>query len=311
MSQNFQNPFSMWTDMNKQMVDMWNSWASSIMPQTVKPEGDDEIINPFDVYLKSMSAFIPNKAAKDAFDRFFSSYQMFGGLPFSSMTDQFKSFFAMPLDSFANVQQFIIYFFKPWIDDSSVLQEHLAKAMLGDREAYSEFLKEWAKVYKNSFAKALQIPAVGSNRAAIEKMMKLLDDYVNFIIIFNEFNVMISNMMNGAMEKLLAHLAELQTAGTQPQTFMEFYKIWSKFYEQAFSELYATDEFSKLMNETMSAGSQLKILCDNFTQDILAFLPMPNRREFDDVAQEVYQLRKTVKKLEKDLKSMKGGGDIS
>jgi cell division septum initiation protein DivIVA len=40
-------------------------------------------------------------------------------------------------------------------------------------------------------------------------------------------------------------------------------------------------------------------------QDILAFLPLPNRRELDDVEQEVYKLRKTVKTLEKELKDIK------
>jgi class III poly(R)-hydroxyalkanoic acid synthase PhaE subunit len=379
MSQNFQNPFTMWADMNKQAFDTWSTWAANTMQQVVKTdsENDSEGKTPFDAYydffkknfvqnpmfaglygeasnnltdqmykqwtegMKSMSAFIPNQTVKDGFDRFFSSYQMFSGLQsywdsilknfptdmkdWDSFTksvmkqyqnlsggflaafipEQLKNFFTMPSENFTTMQQSLMQFFKPWIEDSTVLHGYLTKAMLGDREAYAEFMKEWAKVYKSSFSKMLNVPAIGANRVSIEKMMKLLDDYVNFVIIFNEFNLMISNMMTGAMEKLLAHLAELQSEGNQPQTFMEFYKIWSKFNEQAFMELYATDEFSKIMNETVSAGSKLQILCDDFVQDILAFLPLPNKREFDDVAHEVYQLRKKVKVLEKELKALK------
>ena len=323
---------------NPMLANMWGTAGFGMADQFYKQWADG---------MRNMSSFIPNKTVKEGFDRFFSSYQMFNGLQsywdtffkeipkdmkdwenFSKsvmdqyqglsdgflkafMPDQLKTFFTMPIESFSSLQQQFMGFFKPWIEDSSVLQGLLTKAMQGDKEAYGEFLKEWAKVYKNSLSKVLNMPAIGSNRASVEKMMKLLDDYVNFVIVYNEFSALISNMMTGAMEKLLGHLAELYKEGDQPQTFMEFYRIWSKFNEQAFMDLYSTDEFSKIMNETVSAGSKLQILCDDFMQDSLAFLPLPNRREFDDVAMEVYELRKKVKALEKELKSVKAPEDKS
>jgi class III poly(R)-hydroxyalkanoic acid synthase PhaE subunit len=353
MSQDFQNPFSMWAESNKQMIDAWNAWASNaantVHPKA-KPEDDSEGKKPFDTdqlyknwsdSMKSMSSFIPNKAAKEGFDRFFNSYQMFNGLQSywdkffksipatmtdwdslaksvmeqyqnlsggfisSFIPDQLKSFFTMPLGNFTALQQSFMYFLKPWIEDSAVLQGYLLKTMMGDKEAYAEFLKEWTNLYSDSFAQMLNMPAVGSNRVAVEKMMKLLDDYVNFTVLFNEFTVRISNMMSGAMERLIKHLAELHAKGEQPQTFMDFCKLWSNFNELAFEELYATDEFSKIMNETVSAGSKLQIMSDDFMQDMLSFLPFPNISELDDVAMEVYKLRKKVKSLEKEMKKMK------
>jgi len=291
--------------------------------------------------VKNMSSLIPNQSAKEGFDRFMSAFNVFSGLQnywdkylknlptdmkgwedFSktamlqyqeisknlAMTfapEQIKSMLAMPLESFSTVQQTLEQVFKPWLEDSKGLQETFVKALQGDKDAHGKFLEEWAKLFKASASKMLNVPAVGANRAAIEKMMKLLDDYVRFSVRYGELNSFFSGMMSGAMEKIIDKLSDLYAKGEQPQTFMEFYKLWSEFNGQAAAELYSTDEFTKIMNETVSAGSKLQIMFDDFMQDLLAFLPLPNRRELDDVELEVYKLRKTVKTLEKEIKELK------
>ncbi|MCL1852739.1 MAG: hypothetical protein FWF88_06860 [Peptococcaceae bacterium] len=376
MSQNSQNPFSMWMDMNKNMYNAWNTWSAQ-MAQAVSPQPAADAGNPFNAYfeflkssfeqnpffggmtggnagsfveqmtqqwqdaMKSMSMFIPNPALRDGFDRFVNAYQMFNSLqsywdtflksvptdvtdwnayakpildyyqnlstgflqPF--MPEQLKSIFALPFEDMTAIQQTFTNFFKPWLEDSAELQGLYFKSLQGDKEAYQEFLKAWAEVYKNSVSKLLNAPAVGASRESVEKMMKLLDYYVNFAVSFNEYTVMISALLSETMEKLLKHLVELQAEGKQPQTFMEFYKIWSSFNEQAFQELFVTDTFAKIMNETVSAGSKLKVMFDDYMQDLLAFLPLPNRREIDGVEEEVYLLRKRVKTLEKEIKTLK------
>lgn len=379
MSQNSQDPFSMWMEMNK---NMWNSWASQMGKTAAPASGEDEsaMPNPMKDYyefftkgfaqnpmfstmmggnagnmveqmqkqwqdsMRNMSMYIPNQSFRDGYDRFINAYQMFNGLqsywdnflknmptditdwnafakplmdtyqnlsnsfiqPF--MPDQIRNMFTMPFESLSSIQNTLMEFFKPLLDDSTEMQGLLFKALQGDKEAYLEFLKSWADVYKKTLAKLLNAPAVGSNRESIEKMMKLLDYYVNFVISYNEYSVMISNLMTETMEKLLKRLGELQVEGQQPQTFMEFYKLWSSFNEEAFQELFVTDAFAKVMNNTVSAGSKLKIMSDDFMQDMLSFLPLPNRRELDGVEQEVYELRKRIKALEKELKAMKDQG---
>ncbi|MCL1917512.1 MAG: hypothetical protein FWG14_04240 [Peptococcaceae bacterium] len=382
MSENSQNPFSMWMDMNKSMYDAWASQMAQVTGNAPASASGGESANPMGAFyemwmknftqnpmlsmfsgnaanesnpknfmdqmyqqwqdmMKNMSMFIPNQSLKEGFDRFMNSYQMFTGLQsywdtflknipmdipdwnayakpimeaYQNMTGTFmqpfmpealKNAFSMPMESFSLMQKTFVDFFKPWLEESSEIQGYLVKALQGDKEAYMEFLKAWAEIYKNSLAKVLNAPAVGANRETVEKMMKLLDYYVTFVIRFNEYNVLVSTMMTETMEKLLAHLGELQGQGKLPQTFMEFYKVWSAFNEKAFQDLFVTEAFTKIMNETVSAGSKLKILYDDFMQDMLGFLPLPNRRELDSVEEEVYELRKRVKALEKDLKDLK------
>ena len=369
------NPFAMWTDLNKQMMDAWGDWASKTLP--VPPAGGEKSgenlynayydffansfsQNPFlagkqvsgtdfveQMYsswvdgMKNMSTFIPNQSVKDGFDRFMNAFNVFNGLQtywssylknipadlndwdsFSKTAmeqyqkisqglansfapEQLKGMFAMPMEGFSTMQQTLMQIFKPWVEDSTDMQDFLMKALQGDPEAYKSFLEEWKRMFKDSTSKMLNMPVVGANRASIEKMMKLLDDYVKFAVRYSELTQMFSGMMSTAMEKIINKIAELHADGKQPQTFMEFYSIWSSFNEQAASEVFSTEAFAKIMNETVSAGSKLQIMFDDFMQDMLAFLPLPNRRELDDVEMEVYKLRKSVKSLEKEMKDIK------
>ena len=378
MSQSVQNPFLMWMEANKGMIDAWSAWASQMTPQS---EGHSEKAseNPwsmnayYDLFtknfmqnpmfsfmgsgantnmleqfykqwqdnLRTMSPYIPNKAVRDGFDRFLDSYQLFSGLQgywdmvtknmpkdfkdwdafakptmkyyqdlmgtFTQafMPDQLKSFFVSPFENTAAVQSLLSDFFKPWLEGSATAQGYLVKAMTGDREAYRQFLEVWKEMYENSSSKFLNMPAVGSHRVTIEKMMKLLDYYMDFITKFNEYTLVISNMLSDTMEKLLAHLSELSAEGKQPKTFMEFYKVWSTFNERAFETLFATDEFARIMNEAISAGSKFKILFEDLWQDLLTHLPVPNNKDFDSICKEIFDLRKQVKAQGKELKAIR------
>ena len=300
-----------------------------------------QFYNQWQEYFKTMSSFIPNKDARDSFHRFMNSYQLFNGLqsywdtfiksmptdftdmesfskqmlkyyeemmdtfmqPF--MPEQLRSFLVSPFENIGTMQHLISDFFKPLLENSATMQTQLSQAMSGDKEAYMEFLESWKEMYKNSMAKIINMPAIGSNRVTVEKMMKFLDGYVDFVSEVNEYSLLVSNMLTETMEKLLKHLSELHTEGKQPQTFMEFYNIWSQFNERAFETVFSTDEFAKVMNDAVASGSKLKSMFDDLAQDMLAYLPLPNRRDFDSVCEEVFQLRKRVKEQEKELAALK------
>ncbi|MCL2169581.1 MAG: hypothetical protein FWB74_06120 [Defluviitaleaceae bacterium] len=367
MVQNQQNPFGLWTQLTKNMMDSWSEFAEKSMAGMPSVAGMPNFTfnfpgaefpwmqmsadsNPMEMFykpwidgMKNMASLIPNPAVKDGFNRMMNSMAVYNGLQnywekmqsliptdmknwdafqenvlgqyqdfakgFSSwfMPDQLKDMFAMPMENLTAINQSLMAFFKPWAEDSATLMPQLVRALQGDRDAYQEFLKEWANVYKDSVGKMLNVPAVGSNRASVEKMMKMLDAYVSLVVLVSELNSELSGVMQGSMERLMARLAELHAEGKQPQTFMEFYKLWSSFNEQSFAEMYSADGFVRVMNDTVATSSKLQIMVDDFVQDMLAHFPIASNRELDEVGIEVYELRKRMNALEKKMKALETG----
>jgi len=335
------DPFSAFTEGYKKLLSL-NPFFPTPAEQQEKPTFAQSLYRQWEDGVRNFIGLIPNQSMKDSYQRFFDSYKFFNDLqnfwnsafqklptdpsgwqeffnplaeryqalasnflqPFTPafMPDALKQVYDGSLEGLANVQKLVMELYQPIIEGSPELQALFVKAVQGDREAYIEFLRRGGEVYREVTGRLLSTPAMGSNRKLVEKTQKLVDNYIEYVIKASEYSVLFQNAVNSTMEKLVQHLIDLQGTGEYPKTFMEFYKLWSDFNEQAFLDLFATDGFERIMNETVTAGSKFKILYDDFLQDSFQSLPFPNRREMDAVEEEVYKLRKKVKALEKELR---------
>ncbi|MDR1513206.1 MAG: hypothetical protein LBS56_06960, partial [Propionibacteriaceae bacterium] len=349
-TQDSPNPFSAWIDMSKNAWDFWSKTVQQAAPPATSAPppaqpgaafGDTFKAmmgwNPFAAVqswpsfnpaqfspasfgqgayqqwadsVRNFTTLIPSQPMKDAYERFFSSYQLFNQLqdywqkylqtlpqnpldpaewteffkpiseqyrqvtanilrPFSPafMPDLLKNAYEGNLESVANVQKLMMELIQPAVDASPELQALWLKFVQGDRDAYIEFLRQAGAAYKEISSRVLGMPAMGGNRKLIEKTQKLLDQYINYMVSANEYSQLFNASLAETMEKLVGHLVDLQNKGESPATFLEFYKLWSDFNEKAFLDLFASDGFERVMNDTVSAGSRLKILYDDFLQD--------------------------------------------
>jgi class III poly(R)-hydroxyalkanoic acid synthase PhaE subunit len=223
------------------------------------------------------------------------------------MTDSLKSVYNANMEGLTNVQKLVADLYQPVIEASPELMELFVKAAQGDRDAYLELLRKAGEAYREMSSKLLSMPAFGGNRKLIEKTQKLVDQYTTYVVRAAEYQALFSQTLNESMEKLVQHLLDLQGKGEYPTTFKEFYTVWSDFNEKAFLDLFASDAFERVMNDTVAAGSKFKILYDDFLQDVYEPLPFPNRREMDSVEEKIYDLRKEVKALKKEVAALKAG----
>jgi len=293
--------------------------------------------------MQNLTQFIPNSSAKESFDRAMNSYNLYsnlynfwsdivGTMPSKQNSEVWNTFMKSAIDNYKNLssnfaqsflpeelrafitnpiedmpvyQQTLLNFFRPWMEDSGDLQKNLMLALKGDKVAYTNFLKEWGELYKKSYSKILNMPMVGSNRVMIEKSLKNLDAFIQYFIHLNEFATTLNNLSIESMEKLVSQLGELYSENKVPGSFMEFFKLWSNTNEKAFEELFATESFSKLMNDTVNAGYKFKIGLDDLIQDQLSVLPIPNRRELNSVEKTVYELRKKIKTQSNQIEELR------
>lgn len=299
------------TKISKQWYDNMQNLTKLIPSQTAK-DSFDKLINSFDVYNNLYSfwsdtmASMPSKQNSEAWDTFtknaIDNYKNFStNFAEIFLPEEFKAFITNPLEDLMVYQQTILNFFRPWLEDSGDLQKNLMLSLKGDRNAYINFLKEWGNLYKNSYSKVLNMPMVGSNRVIVEKALKNLDTFIQYIINLNEFITTLNNLSIESMEKLMSQVADLSSENKAPESFMEFFKLWSNINEKCFQELFATESFANLMNKTISAGYKFKIGLDDLIQDQLSSLPIPNRRELNSVEKTVYELRNKIKRQEKQI----------
>jgi hypothetical protein len=107
--------------------------------------------------------------------------------------------------------------------------------------------------------------------------------------------------MNGISERLQSDLAE----GKVPTTFRDFYNIWYSVTEGAFEELLATDKFSKAFGEYSDKYAQYMISMNKVYERMLSNLPIPTDTDMKSLYKTVYDLRKDVRDLKREVTAIK------
>ena len=80
--------------------------------------------------------------------------------------------------------------------------------------------------------------------------------------------------------------------------------MWLKTNEQAFENFFASAEFTKAFNQFASDASQFKIKSDKLMEKMLAQIPVPTNTEMKSLYKTVYDLRKEVAALQKQVQEL-------
>jgi polyhydroxyalkanoate synthesis regulator phasin len=75
--------------------------------------------------------------------------------------------------------------------------------------------------------------------------------------------------------------------------------MWVKVLEGHFMTLFQTPEYVETLTRTVNALSEYSAARNAALEDLLSMLPVAKKTEVDDMARELYDLKKRLRKLEK------------
>ncbi len=199
-----------------------------------------------------------------------------------------------------------VHFWSPWID---LMLSRGRKMMRGEAqgmEGVTEAYEEWRRAYEESFGRLFRMPAMGYYREAVEKFGKAMDDMVEFNMALADFYAALAEGSRRGMEKLQAKLAEAASSGGDgPSSFRELYRIWWQTNEEVYVEIFRTEEFSRLLGRLVERGMNFRESYRRFLEEATKELPFPNRSEMDNLYRTVYELKKEVRSLRRELAGLK------
>ena len=200
-------------------------------------------------------------------------------------------------------QKLMTDFFLPWADDSSQFSKLAFKTpyMMTSFDSFIAMVKLWKENYDQSYKKLLNMPSMGMNRELLERQYDGIDKTVTFMTSYMEFFAQVFKVNQETMQKVVTDFAEMMKAGTQPKSMEEFHKYWAKEIDKSFDKIYLTDDFSKLMSTVVDSTMELKKETDKLMEEYMSVLPLPKRSDMDSLYKTVYDLKKEVKSLKKEL----------
>ena len=220
----------------------------------------------------------------------------------SVMPESFSGMLAKPMDLMDTCVNFYKQALSPWMQVDEELLQRIAK---GDMSAYTDFFKQFNEKYEETLEKYFNIAGLGLNRESYEDQMQAVNAYYKAMFAGAELCSVVMNNLSESMKAMYEKFQALIAEGKIPATFREFYDLWYKTTEGGLAKLLDTDEFAKVFDEYSDKYAQYMIAMNKEYERMLSSLPIPTNTDMKSLYKTVYDLRKQVRDLEREIETLK------
>lgn len=194
------------------------------------------------------------------------------------------------------------HFGKPWAAAAAQNLQLLPQFAEGHPEALMKMFHNAFGAFESTFGRSFHVPAVGKDREKMELVSRCIDDLSVYLSKNAEFQHAMYLTGLEATEKVVAALALKIEEGQDLSRFDDFFDLWIDVHEKTFYATFQTTEYARLKGELLEAGLNARKHYFKLMEIQLFDLPIALRSEMDDLYKTLYDLRKTVKRLEAKLK---------
>lgn len=167
-----------------------------------------------------------------------------------------------------------------------------------------EFYEQINNVFGKTFEPVLKLVNPGKEKENIEAIISLMDRVAEYSVKQAELQAFLQNTAKKGVEEIAQQYAEKYSkpeAYTQLPSAQELYSEWVKVNEQLFTDLFASEEFSKVKGEALSLSNDVKRHFEKQFEHAFAGYPVVFKSEVEELEKTIYDLKKQVKDLQNKL----------
>jgi hypothetical protein len=157
----------------------------------------------------------------------------------------------------------------------------------------------WTDIYEKEFRQYFNIPQLGLLRTYQEKANQAVDKYNLLQTQLSEFFRLLSLPFGRSLQVLQENLSEMAEKNRLPEDPKAYYQMWIRILEGHFMTLFQTPEYVETMSRTVRRLADFAQARDAALEDLLSSFPVARKTDVDEMARELYELKKRLRKLEK------------
>jgi polyhydroxyalkanoate synthase subunit PhaE len=170
-----------------------------------------------------------------------------------------------------------------------------------------DFFRLWGEFYEKGLRQFITVPPVGLTRYYQERVAELLDKFNQFQTKMAEFLSLLVLPMERSLKGVHDAEEPLSKNGESSRNAHGPYQAWVKMLEGSYITLFNSDEYTRTMSGTMEALEEFTVARQRFVEAVLRISFIPTSTDFDDLAREVYLLKKRVKELTRKIEERQPG----
>lgn len=215
--------------------------------------------------------------------------------------------------SLKNIQEFFVKnnnLSKEYKQAFENISKEFPQLVSGDLGKLTELYKNANNVFAKSFEPVLKLAGAGKEKEAIEENIALLDKISEFAVKQAQLQYHLYTTTQKALETSAKKSFEKFTPETaQAQGFNDFYNEWVKTNESLLTELFGSEEFSKVKGDLLNISMDVKKHFEKQFENVFNVYPVVFRSEVDELYKTIHDLKKQVKTLETRL-AVQGASEL-
>ncbi|MES2678990.1 MAG: poly(R)-hydroxyalkanoic acid synthase subunit PhaE [Bacteroidota bacterium] len=167
-----------------------------------------------------------------------------------------------------------------------------------------DFYGKMTNVFGKTFEPLLKVVAPGKEKENVEEMISLMDKLAAYSVKQAELQAFLQTTTKTSVEKIAQKYADKYSdpkTYTTPPSVDEMYNEWVKTNETLFTELFASDEFSKVKGDALNLSMDVKKHFEKQMESSLENFPVVLKSEVEDMQKTIYDLKKQVKDLQSKM----------
>ncbi len=167
-----------------------------------------------------------------------------------------------------------------------------------------------SNVFGKTFEPLMKLVNAGKEKDRVEEIIAMMDRVAEYTIKQAEMQSFLQNTTRTSLEKVGEQFAEKFgkiTNVTEMPSTQEMFSEWVKVNEQLFTELFASEEFSKVKAEALNLSLDVKKQFEKQLKNNFNHFPVVFKSEVEELQKTVYDLKKQIK----DLQSKMNGQSVS
>ncbi len=196
-------------------------------------------------------------------------------------------------------------FGQPWLCCLPKAPEYYARMMSGDNSAMIGLSNLYRDAYQQTLAQVVASPGLGMNREFNEKFQLGFDAWVSWQLATFEYQGILSQIWDQAIQQFQDDIISLAEKGEKIETLQDFILLWTRGAENVFTEAFRTDEYVLAQGQMLNTALAYRVREREIIEVFLKLYDLPTRSELDETHRRIYELRKEVKALHKELEAHK------
>jgi class III poly(R)-hydroxyalkanoic acid synthase PhaE subunit len=136
------------------------------------------------------------------------------------------------------------------------------------------------------------------------RLLEGFDAFTALNVAGAEYQAVVAETWDAAFKQFTEDLAGLAERGEQIDNVRDLVTMWTRGAENIFLDAFRTERYTLAQGKFLNANMEYRISQRRIMEKYLEAFDIPTRSEVDEAHRRIYELRKEVKALKKQIKGM-------